>query len=146
MLASFAALMSGLIFGLGLIVSGMTDPSKIQGFLDVAGAWDPSLAFVMAGAIMIGVFAFRFASTQPSALLGTPLRKAETQPVDRQLILGSLTFGVGWGLAGYCPGPAVASLLTGSIEPLLFTAGMLAGMAIFEIHGMFAGPRASEQI
>ena len=146
MLASFAALMSGLIFGVGLIVSGMTDPSKVQGFLDVAGVWDPSLAFVMGGAIAIGVFAFRFASRQPSALLGTPLRQAANQPVDRQLILGSLAFGVGWGLAGYCPGPAVASLLTGSIKPLLFTAGMLAGMAIFEVHGMIAGSRASEQI
>jgi uncharacterized membrane protein YedE/YeeE len=146
MLASVAALLSGLIFGLGLIVSGMTDPSKILSFLDLAGVWDPSLAFVMGGAIVIGVFAFQFASTRSMALLGTPLRRAATQPIDRRLIFGSLTFGVGWGLAGYCPGPALASLVSGSIKPLLFTAGMLVGMAIFEIHSMLAGSRAGERI
>ena len=146
MLASLAALLSGLIFGVGLIISGMTDPSKVRGFLDVVGAWDPSLAFVMGGAIMIGIFAFGLASRRSRALLGGPLRMPATWPIDRQLLLGSLTFGVGWGLAGYCPGPAVASLLTGGMKPLIFTAGMLVGMAIFEIHGMLARSRAGEQL
>jgi uncharacterized membrane protein YedE/YeeE len=146
MLAPLAALLSGLIFGLGLIISGMTDPSKVLGFLDVAGAWDPSLAFVMGGAIMIGIFAFGVVSRPSRALLGGPLQMPETWPIDRALLLGSLTFGVGWGLAGYCPGPAVASILIGGIKPLLFTAGMLAGMAIFEIHGMLARSRTGEQL
>ena len=128
------ALVSGLVFGLGLIISGMTDPSKVTGFLDLAGKWDPSLAFVMGGAILVGLFAFRFAATRSRAILGDPMRLPTAQQIDRRLVFGGLTFGVGWGLAGYCPGPALASLATGGSKPLIFTIAMLAGMAIFEIQ------------
>ena len=132
------ALLAGLVFGLGLIVSGMTDPSKVSGFLDLAGKWDPSLAFVMGGAILVGLIAFRFAATSQRAILGGPIRLATNRLIDRRLILGALTFGVGWGLAGYCPGPALASLATGGSKPLVFTIAMLAGMAIFEIQDRFS--------
>lgn len=127
------ALLTGLIFGLGLIISGMTDPSKVIGFLDLAGKWDPSLAFVMGGAILVGLFAFRFAATRKQAILGGPIRLTTMRHIDRRLVLGALAFGAGWGLAGYCPGPALASLATGG-KPLIFTIAMLAGMAIFEIR------------
>ena len=127
------ALFAGLVFGLGLIVSGMTDPSKVIGFLDLAGAWDPSLALVMGGAIGVGLMAFRFARTRSQALLGGPMQLPSARQIDRRLVLGGLTFGVGWGLAGFCPGPALASLATGGSKPLIFAAAMLVGMVIFEV-------------
>ena len=128
------ALFAGLVFGLGLIVSGMTDPSKVTGFLDLAGAWDPSLALVMGGAIGVGLIAFRLARTRARAILGGPMQLPEGRRIDRRLVPGGLTFGVGWGLAGFCPGPALASLATGGSKPLIFTLAMLLGMAIFEIQ------------
>lgn len=126
------ALLAGLVFGLGLMVSGMTDPSKVTGFLDLTGAWDPSLALVMGGAMGVGLVAFRWARKRPQAVLGGPLPQPAARQIDRRLVLGGLTFGVGWGLAGYCPGPALASLATGGTQPLIFTAAMLVGMGIFE--------------
>lgn len=128
------AFISGLIFGLGLILSRMTDPSKVIGFLDIAGAWNPSLAFVMGGAILIAAIAFHFANTRQNALLGGVMRLPTARQIDRRLVLGGLTFGVGWGLAGYCPGPALASLAIGGGKPLIFVVAMLAGMTIFEIQ------------
>lgn len=128
-----AALVAGLVFGLGLIVSGMTDPSKVIGFLDIAGAWDPSLAFVMGGAVLVGLVAFRVAKMRSKTLLGCPLRLPEATHIDRRLVLGGVAFGVGWGLAGYCPGPALASLATGGSKALIFTAAMVTGMVIFEV-------------
>jgi uncharacterized membrane protein YedE/YeeE len=127
------ALIVGLIFGIGLIISGMTDPSKVVGFLDLAGHWDPSLAFVMGGAILIGLFAFRFASGREKSLLGEVMRLTTTTHIDRRLVLGSLGFGAGWGLAGYCPGPALASLASGSSKPVIFSVAMIAGMVLFEL-------------
>lgn len=127
------ALIAGLIFGIGLIVSGMTDPAKVSGFLDLAGSWNPSLAFVMGGAILVAFPAFRFIGTRKKSLTGAPLRLPADTRIDRRLIVGALLFGAGWGLAGYCPGPALASLAAGSMKPVLFTIAMLAGMAIFEI-------------
>jgi uncharacterized membrane protein YedE/YeeE len=127
------ALVAGLVFGIGLILSGMTDPSKVIGFLDLAGNWNPSLALVMGGAIGVGLVAFRFATRQPMTLLGDPLHLPVSSQIDRRLVLGGLTFGAGWGLAGYCPGPALASLLTGSSKPVIFVLAMLAGMGIFEL-------------
>ena len=127
------ALLAGLIFGFGLILSGMTDPAKVLGFLDLAGNWNPSLAFVMAGAIFIGFFAFRVAAARKTALLGGAMVLPTARQIDRRLVLGSLTFGVGWGLAGYCPGPAFASLTTGQDKPVIFVLAMLAGMGIFEL-------------
>lgn len=128
-----AAFISGLVFGLGLILSGMTDPSKVIGFLDVTGNWNPSLAFVMAGAIMVGLVAFRIAAKHPSALFGGAIRLPQSTKIDRRLIFGGLTFGVGWGLAGYCPGPALASLASGRLEPIVFVLAMLGGMLLFEL-------------
>ncbi len=123
----------GLLFGIGLIVSGMTDPAKVQGFLDLAGLWNPSLAFVMGGAILVGLVAFRFAAGRKTSLLGEAMRLPTSSHIDRRLVLGGLAFGAGWGLAGFCPGPALASLASGGAKPLIFTAAMVAGMAIFEI-------------
>jgi len=134
------ALLSGLVFGVGLIISGMTDPSKVIGFLDLAGKWDPSLAFVMGGAILVGVFAYRFATTRSQAILGGSMQLPTNRRIDRRLVLGALAFGAGWGLAGYCPGPVLASLATGGSKPLIFTMAMLAGMVIFEIQDRFAQP------
>jgi uncharacterized membrane protein YedE/YeeE len=127
------ALFVGLVFGIGLIVSGMTDPAKVQGFLDLAGNWDPSLAFVMGGAILVGLIAFRFASRRERSLLGDVMRLPTATQIDRRLVLGGLAFGAGWGLAGYCPGPVLASLAVGGAKPLFFAGAMLAGMAIFEV-------------
>ena len=127
------ALFTGLIFGLGLIVSGMTDPSKVTGFLDLAGAWDPSLAFVMGGVIGVGLIAFRLARSRSMAMLGGPMPLPTARQIDRRLVLGGLTFGAGWGLAGYCPCPVLASLATGGRKSLIFTLAMLLGMGIFEV-------------
>ena len=127
------ALLAGLLFGLGLILSGMTNPAKVLGFLDLAGNWDPSLAFVMGGALLVGSLVFPFATKRPKSILGDALRLPTATRIDRRLVLGGLTFGVGWGLAGYCPGPALASLAQGGTKPLLFFAAMLVGMALFEL-------------
>lgn len=126
------AFISGLIFGLGLILSGMTNPAKVIGFLDITGSWDPSLAFVMGGAVIVASLAFRLAKRRTTAWLGDAIRLPASNRIDRRLLLGSLTFGIGWGLAGYCPGPALASLLHGGIKPWIFFIAMIAGMALYE--------------
>jgi uncharacterized membrane protein YedE/YeeE len=123
----------GLLFGIGLIVSGMTDPGKVLGFLDLAGNWDPSLLFVMGGATLVAAIGFGVARRRGRTLLGAPLRLPAATAIDRRLVIGSLVFGAGWGLAGFCPGPALASLATGRGEPLLFSLAMIAGMALFEL-------------
>ena len=128
-----SALLVGLIFGVGLILGGMTNPAKVIGFLDLFGNWDPSLAFVMAGAISIGLLAFRGAGGRPTSLLGEPMRLPTRKDVDKRLVIGSLVFGAGWGLAGFCPGPALVALGTGSFKAIIFVTAMLTGMAIFEM-------------
>ena len=130
MMKLMASLLAGLLFGVGLIVSGMTNPAKVLGFLDLAGAWDPSLGLVMGGAVSVGLLAFQLAGRRSTALLGDPMRLPGATQVDRKLLLGALTFGAGWGLAGFCPGPALASLATGSSEAAIFTVAMVAGMGI----------------
>lgn len=127
-----SAFIVGLVFGIGLIVAGMTDPAKVQAFLDLAGNWDPSLAFVMGGAILVGLVAFRFAGRRGRSLLDEPMRLPTASRIDRRLVLGSLAFGAGWGLGGFCPGPALASLATGGGKALIFTGAMLGGMILFE--------------
>jgi uncharacterized membrane protein YedE/YeeE len=121
-----------LLFGIGLLVSGMSDPGKVLGFLDLAGAWDPSLALVMAGAIGVGLIGFRLVRGRDASLLGLPMQLPAKGEIDRRLVVGSFVFGVGWGLAGFCPGPALVALGTGSVEALVFVAAMLAGMAAFQ--------------
>jgi len=144
-MAVLSAVIVGLVFGIGLIVAGMTNPAKVRGFLDIAGNWDPSLAFVMGGAILVGLLAFRLAGRRERALLGGPMRLPTATRIDRRLVLGSLAFGAGWGLAGFCPGPALASLAAGGVKPLIFSGAMLAGMAAFELlerRGSVGGERA----
>ncbi|GFM88273.1 membrane protein [Pseudomonas cichorii] len=125
------ALIAGLLFGTGLLMAGMTDPAKVLGFLDIAGQWDPSLAFVMIGAIAVAFLPFRWAGKHRHSLLGAPMQLPASRTLDKRLIGGSLLFGVGWGIAGLCPGPAVALLLTLQWQPLVFVILMLAGMLIF---------------
>lgn len=125
------ALMAGLIFGLGLYLSGMTNPAKVLGFLDLAGDWDPSLALVMLGALMVSSVFFFFARRRDAALLGAPMQMPTRRNIDRRLVLGSIVFGIGWAIAGLCPGPAVALLLTGRWQAVLFSVAMLAGMLVF---------------
>ncbi|MDZ4140571.1 MAG: YeeE/YedE family protein [Methylotenera sp.] len=127
------ALLAGLIFGFGLILAGMANPAKVLGFLDLAGAWDPSLAFVMGGAIAVGIVAFAIAGKRDLSLLGLPMHLPTTRQIDKRLVIGGLLFGIGWGLAGICPGPAVVLLGAGSLKGVLFLIAMLVGMAIFEL-------------
>jgi uncharacterized membrane protein YedE/YeeE len=122
----------GLLFGLGLIVSGMTDPAKVIGFLDLTGDWDPSLAFVMGGAISVGIFAFAIAKRRAKDFFGEAIRWPSSTSIDPRLIGGALLFGAGWGLAGFCPGPALVSMAAGVPKALVFVGAMLAGMFLFE--------------
>jgi uncharacterized membrane protein YedE/YeeE len=126
------SLLAGLVFGIGLILSGMANPAKVLGFLDLAGRWDPSLAFVMAGAIAVGLVAFATARRRTVSLLGAEMRLPTARHIDRRLVSGSLLFGVGWGIAGFCPGPAIVALGIGEAKAFVFVAAMLAGMVLFE--------------
>jgi len=123
----------GLLFGLGLLLSGMTDPAKVLGFLDLFGAWDPSLAFVMGGAIAVGFFAFALARKRTTSFLGGAMHLPKSTQIDKRLVLGGLTFGAGWGLAGFCPGPGIVSMASGEVKAAVFVAAMLAGMALYEV-------------
>jgi len=116
-----SAFVSGLVFGIGLLVSGMSDPGKVIGFLDVAGRWDPSLAFVMAGAILVAFFGFARMRRESS----------QRRRIDARLVAGSVVFGVGWGLAGFCPGPALVDFGAGIDKPTVFVLAMLAGMLLY---------------
>lgn len=123
----------GALFGLGLVVSGMANPAKVLDFLDLTGAWDPSLALVMAGAIAVGVAGFAAAGRRARSWLGSPMRLPANRAVDRRLVIGGVLFGVGWGLAGFCPGPALVALGAGYWQAAVFIVAMLAGMGLFEI-------------
>jgi uncharacterized protein len=129
---AIAALLAGLVFGIGLIVSGMANPAKVLGFLDLAGDWDPSLALVMAGAIGVGVVAFAIAGRRSRSLLGDEMRLPASRDIDRRLVVGSLAFGVGWGIAGFCPGPAIVAVGIGEWKAVVFAASMIAGMLIHQ--------------
>lgn len=130
---SLASLFAGLVFGLGLIVSGMANPEKVLGFLDLAGPWDPSLAFVMGGAIIVGLVAFAVARRRTLSFLGFQMKIPSNNHIDKRLVLGGLMFGVGWGIAGFCPGPGLVALGAGETKAAVFVAAMVAGMGIFEV-------------
>lgn len=122
----------GLTFGLGLLVSGMANPAKVLGFLDLFGDWDPSLALVMVGAIAVGSVGFAGVRQRKRAILGEPLQVPTRRDIDRRLVLGGFGFGVGWGLVGFCPGPALVALGAGELKALVFVSAMLGGMGLYE--------------
>lgn len=133
MIATITAFLSGLIFGLGLILGGMANPKKVLAFLDIAGPWDPSLAFVMIGAIAIASLAFALARRRNRSYLGFAINLPTSRIIDKRLVLGSVAFGVGWGMTGICPGPALVLLGSGYTESVVFVGSMLLGMGIFEV-------------
>lgn len=133
------AVIVGLIFGAGLVVSDMVNPARVLAFLDLAGAWDPTLAFVMIGALVPSTIAYLIRRRMHAPLLGTEFHIPENRVVDRRLLGGAVLFGVGWGLVGLCPGPAISALSLGYWQPWLFVAAMLAGMLL---HRMAASPKA----
>ena len=139
------AFLAGLVFGTGLILSGMTNPAKVLAFLDLGWRWDPSLAFVMVGAILVAAIAYRLARARGRSLLGGTLHLPGAVGIDRRLLLGSLTFGAGWGLVGYCPGPAIAALAVGGRPTLMFVGAMIAGMVLFESVERLAAWRAARE-
>ncbi|WP_114662473.1 DUF6691 family protein [Polynucleobacter necessarius] len=126
----FSQYLIGVLFGWGLIISGMTNPQKILGFLDLAGAWDPSLMFVMLGAIIVGLGGFYVVSKRTEAFFGGALHIPNRRDITKPLVIGSLIFGAGWGIAGFCPGPAIVALGAGHPKALIFLVAMLAGMEI----------------
>lgn len=125
-----SALAAGLIFGFGLGLSQMVDPDKVLGFLDVAGAWDPSLAFVMIGAIAVSYFAFRFIPKKSKPIFADNFSLPTAKDIDGRLVAGAIFFGVGWGLVGLCPGPAISSIAYGHYESLIFIAAMVVGFGL----------------
>ena len=131
-MSSLIAVLSGLLFGIGLLASGMTDPAKVKGFLDLFGLWDPSLALVMGGAIAVGLIGFTLASRRTNSWSGKPIDLPKSTVVDWRLVLGGILFGVGWGIAGYCPGPGIVAASAGSLAAGVFVVAMLAGMTIHD--------------
>jgi uncharacterized membrane protein YedE/YeeE len=125
------ALFAGALFGVGLAISGMMNPAKIIGFLDIAGNWDPTLAFVMGGALLVTIPAFRLILNRPRPILADGFALPTRSALDTRLLGGSALFGVGWGLSGFCPGPAVAALTTGLTPVFAFVAAMIAGMTVY---------------
>lgn len=125
--------LAGLLLGLGLILSGMANPAKVVGFLDVAGPWDPSLGLVMGGGLMVGSIGFALLRKQPKTLLGEPLNLPVSRKIDLRLIAGSVLFGIGWGITGICPGPGLVLLGAGVPEGLIYMASLLAGMTLYSV-------------
>ncbi len=123
------ALSSGVIFGFGLALAGMTRPEKVRGFLDFAGRWDPSLMFVMGGAVVVHALAYRLVLRRPSPLFAARFALPTRKDVDARLLVGAALFGLGWGLGGFCPGPGITSLVTGASSAVAFVLAMLAGIA-----------------
>ncbi|MFN5339156.1 MAG: DUF6691 family protein [Burkholderiales bacterium] len=137
---------AGLLFGLGLLLSGMSDPGKVLGFLDLLGSWDPSLALVMAGAILVGMLAFTVAKKRTINFLGGALHLPTANQIDRRLVIGALLFGAGWGLAGFCPGPSLVSMFSGQPKAAVFVLAMVIGMLLYEAADRWIHqPRASQE-
>ena len=130
----FLALISGIVFGIGLGLSQMIDRQRVLGFLDLAGTWDPTLLFVLAGAVAFTIVAFRFVLRRKTPLLADKFYVPSRNDVDYKLVLGAALFGVGWGLSGYCPGPGITALVLGSWNPVLFVLALVAGMFAFNYH------------
>lgn len=129
----FTALLAGLVFGIGLMLSGMANPAKVLGFLDLSGQWDPSLGLVMGGAVAVAAVVFALTRKRQTALLGAELKLPTARQIDKPLVIGSLVFGAGWGIAGFCPGPALVVLAMGEGKALVFVLAMLAGMGFFAL-------------
>jgi uncharacterized membrane protein YedE/YeeE len=133
---TIVSMLAGVIFGFGLILSGMVNPAIVLAFLDIAGQWNPSLLWVMGGAVAVGTIAFALAKRLKYSYLGAPMQIPASTQIDRRLLLGSLLFGIGWGIAGICPGPALVLVGSGSLDAIIFLVAMLLGMGLFEIkHG-----------
>ena len=131
---SLSGFLLGLLFGVGLVISGMSDPAKVLNFLDLFGTWDPSLAFVMGGALAVAAVIYRQVFRAPKPILGTTFHVPTGRVIDRRLIAGSATFGVGWGLSGFCPGGAIPALGTGRAEVVIFFAAMAGGIALSRLY------------
>ncbi|PXF31090.1 hypothetical protein WH50_11705 [Pokkaliibacter plantistimulans] len=131
---NLSSLISGLIFGIGLLLAGMANPAKVLGFLDLAGIWDPSLALVMGGAIAVGLIAFTLAKRRSYSLLQVRMQLPNSRVIDQPLVVGALLFGIGWGMAGVCPGPAIVAMGAGAPQALIFVAAMMTGMLAFELR------------
>ena len=129
----FTSLLAGLVFGIGLILSGMANPAKVLGFLDLFGRWDPSLALVRVTAVAVSGVAFSLVRRRGVSLLGAVMKLPTARQIDRRLVTGSVLFGIGWGIAGFCPGPALVALGMGEVKAAVFVAAMLAGMGLFEL-------------
>ncbi len=138
---TITSFLAGLVFGIGLVISGMVYPEKVLGFLDLAGNWDPSLGLVMVGAIIAGSIAFGLARTRKQSYLGVAIKLPTARNIDRRLVIGSLLFGIGWGIAGICPGPAIVDLGTGQGKIFIFFLALLAGMFVFDF---FNNPKRSK--
>ncbi|HEX2134900.1 MAG TPA: DUF6691 family protein [Microvirga sp.] len=138
-----AALLSGTVFGLGLAVSGMVNPAKVLAFLDIAGRWDPSLALVMAGALAVAFVGFRLVLRRRAPLFAGRFELPSAREIDARLLGGAALFGIGWGLVGFCPGPAIASLAFAWKEPLIFLAAMLAGAWLYRASARARPPATS---
>jgi uncharacterized protein len=132
---ALASGLAGLVFGWGLIVSGMANPAKVIGFLDLSMPWDPSLMFVMGGAIALGLPGFLLAKRLKSSLMGLPMNLPTNTQIDKKLLLGAMLFGAGWGIGGFCPGPAVVAAASLASDGLIFIAAMLVGMFAFSVRG-----------
>lgn len=139
----FIAMVTGILFGAGLVVSDMVNPARVLAFLDIFGDWDPALAFVMGGAMIPFAIAFAITRKLREPFLQTQFYIPENRIIDTQLITGALIFGAGWGLAGYCPGPAIAGFAFGDWQPIVFVCAMLAGMWLARIYADFGAPSAA---
>lgn len=144
MKANLAAIFAGALFGVGLGVSGMTRPKKVVGFLDLAGAWDASLAFVMLGAIAVHLVAYRLLRRRTSPLFDTKFHLPTRSDIDRRLVLGGALFGVGWGLGGFCPGPGIVAAASGAPAAVAFVVAMTAGV-LFEDYFLSAKPKPTAE-
>lgn len=132
MLKNIIGLLAGLLFGFGLLISGMTEPVKVQGFLDVFGAWDISLALVMGGGLVVAMVGVQLAKRQQTSWIGTLIEMPNKTVINKKLLIGAMLFGIGWGLVGICPGPGIVLLGTGQWQAYVFIPAMIVGMLIYQ--------------